>query len=121
MRLPTIVVTLLAVASVISSAAATDISKDTDALSQSTSLRGAGSDAKMHQALLSAIEADERGDFDVAGLALVRMVNCTHNICISDVPRNLHSSNLSVCFFRWSRSLHYLINMIESWDFVMEI
>lgn len=79
MRLPTIVVTLLAAASAISSgAAAADISKDADVLSQRTSLRGTGSDAKMHEALLNAIEADERGDFDAAELALVRM-NCKRN------------------------------------------
>lgn len=75
MRLLTIVFTLLAA---ILSVAAADISKDADALSQRTSLRGAESDAQMHQALLSAMEADERGDFDVAGLALVR-INCTCN------------------------------------------
>ncbi len=114
MRLPTIIVTLLTAASAISSAAAAGISKDVDALSQTTSLRGAGSDAKIHQALLSAIEADELGEFDVAGLALVRM-SCTRNkhkrrIEIYTLLTFL-SDRRTLCFFHWSRSLR---SMIES-------
>ena len=75
MRLPTIVTLFLAAASAVMSAAAADIREDADALSQSTFLRGAGSDAGIHQYLLRAIEADELGEFDSSGLTLVRM-NC---------------------------------------------
>ena len=87
MRLPTIV-TLLAAASAILSAAAADISEDADALSQSTSLRGAGSDAGIHQSLLEAIEADEIEEFDALGLTLVRM-NLHTYIILHDVSGNV--------------------------------
>ena len=118
MRLPTIV-TLLILLSAILSAASADNSKDADAIGQSGSLRGAGTDtSSIHQSLLRAIEADELGEFDASDLVLVRM-NLFH-----DVPRNqsLCYSNLSapavgpfVSSTR-SRSL-YLIKMTENWDF----
>jgi hypothetical protein len=72
MRLPTIV-TLLTLVSAILSAASADNSKDADAIGQSGSLRGAGTDTSIHQSLLKAIEADELGEFDASDLVLVRM------------------------------------------------
>ncbi|KAK1744461.1 hypothetical protein QTG54_004994 [Skeletonema marinoi] len=69
MRLPTIV-TLLTLVSAILSAASADNSKDADAIGQSGSLRGAGTDTSIHQSLLKAIEADELGEFDASDLVL---------------------------------------------------